>query len=131
RWPARDDAAGSIPMEGGMAGAAPQHDFGRLLRELRQEAGLTQAALAERAGLSVRAVQHLERALGQPQRETARRLMTALRLAGAQRAQFEAAAAPAPRVRATAPAAAAVADVPAPAEPEPAPAPPSPMPAGQ
>src|SRR6185295_11621293 len=99
RWPARDDAAGSIPMEGGMAGAAPQHDFGRLLRELRQEAGLTQAALAERAGLSVRAVQHLERSLGQPQRETARRLVAALKLAGERRAEFEAAAAPSPRVR--------------------------------
>ena len=65
-----------------MADAGQSLAFGPLLRELRLEAGLTQAALAERAGLSVRAVQHLERSLGQPQRETARRLVTALRLVG-------------------------------------------------
>jgi len=35
--------------------------FGQLLRDLRLQAGLTQEGLAERAGLSVRASQGLER----------------------------------------------------------------------
>jgi transcriptional regulator with XRE-family HTH domain len=42
--------------------------FAELLRERRLAAGLTQAALAERAGLSERGVRHLERGLGQPYR---------------------------------------------------------------
>ena len=48
--------------------------FGVLLRQHRQDAGLTQSALAERAGLSARGVQNLERGLSQPYRDTARRL---------------------------------------------------------
>jgi predicted ATPase/class 3 adenylate cyclase len=82
-----------------MAGAERPGSFGLLLRQHRLGADLTQAGLAERAGLSVRAVQHLERGLGQPQRETTRRLAEALALTGAERASFELAAAPAPRRR--------------------------------
>jgi class 3 adenylate cyclase/tetratricopeptide (TPR) repeat protein/DNA-binding XRE family transcriptional regulator len=74
--------------------------FGTLLREHRLAAGLTQATLAERAGLSTRAVQHLECSLGQPRRETARLLADALLLTDSQRSQFELAGAPAPRRRA-------------------------------
>jgi transcriptional regulator with XRE-family HTH domain len=81
------------------AGQAPPPSFAGLLRERRLAAGLTQVALAERAGLSERGVQHLERGLGQPYPETARRLAAALGLTGEQRAGFEAAAAPAPRRR--------------------------------
>ena len=80
-----------------MASAAEPISFGPLLRHHRVAAGLTQAALAERAGLSVRAVQHLERSLGQPQRETARRLADALRLAPDHRTEFLRAAQPKPR----------------------------------
>ncbi len=73
--------------------------FGALLREHRLASGLTQAVLAERAGLSERAIQHLERGLGQPHRETARRLADALRLTGEHLARFAVFAAPAPRRR--------------------------------
>src|SRR5919199_2810875 len=73
--------------------------FGRLLREHRLRAGLTQAALAGRATLSVRAIQHLEASLGQPYPETARRLAAALALTGEAHAVFEAAARPTPRRR--------------------------------
>ena len=75
--------------------------FGFLLREHRLAAGLTQEALAERAGLGVRSIQHLERGESQPQRDTAQRLATALALTDAQRARFEALAQPSPRRRGT------------------------------
>jgi len=80
---------------GGPSGPA----FGGLLREARLAAGLTQAALAVRAGVSVRGLQDLERGLARPQRETRRRLAAALALPAEQRAAFEAAGAPAPRRR--------------------------------
>jgi class 3 adenylate cyclase/tetratricopeptide (TPR) repeat protein len=80
-----------------VADTAPLPRFGELLRQHRLAAGLTQATLAERAGISVRAVQHLEYVLGQPQRETARRLAEALALSPERRLQFERAAAPSPR----------------------------------
>jgi len=73
--------------------------FGTLLRQHRLAAGLTQADLAARAGISERAVQHLERGLGQPQRETMRRLSAVLRLTREDHATFEAAGQPAPRRR--------------------------------
>lgn len=41
-------------------------DFGRLLREHRLAAGLTQESLAERAGMGVRSVQGLERGESKP-----------------------------------------------------------------
>ncbi|HEY1294256.1 MAG TPA: helix-turn-helix domain-containing protein, partial [Chloroflexota bacterium] len=73
--------------------------FGALLRSYRVEAGLTQAALAERAGLSVRAVQHLEAGRGQPYQDTARRLADALPLDLAAREALQAASEPTPRRR--------------------------------
>ena len=73
--------------------------FGVLLRQQRLAAGLTQEALAERAGMGRRSIQHLERGEVQPQRITAHRLAVALALTGEQRAQFEALAGPSPRQR--------------------------------
>jgi transcriptional regulator with XRE-family HTH domain len=71
--------------------------FAVLLREHRLAAGLTQASLAELAGLSTRSIQHLEAGLGQPYVDTARRLADALELTPAARVTFAAAARPAPR----------------------------------
>ena len=84
-----------------MADAKRPASFGELVRQHRLAARLTQAALAERAGISMRAVQDLERSVGQPQRETARRLAEALALTAERRAELDRAAAPAPRSRAT------------------------------
>jgi tetratricopeptide (TPR) repeat protein/transcriptional regulator with XRE-family HTH domain len=65
--------------------------LGELLKQLRADAGLTQEALAESAGLSTRAVGSLERGVNQTaRRETARLLADALGLAGPTRAVFEA-----------------------------------------
>jgi predicted ATPase/class 3 adenylate cyclase len=67
--------------------------FGELLRRHRQVAGLTQAELAERAGLSVRGINDLERGARQhPRKDTVALLADALGLAGAERAALEAAA---------------------------------------
>ncbi len=75
------------------------HSFGEQLRDYRLAAALTQAGLAERAGISTRAVQDLERGLSQPHRDTLTRLIEALGLvANARRALIEAAA-PSPRRR--------------------------------
>jgi predicted ATPase/transcriptional regulator with XRE-family HTH domain len=58
----------------------PQH-FGELLRRLRQAAGLTQEALAERARVSARAISDLERGVKQrPRRETIALLSDAIGL---------------------------------------------------
>jgi non-specific serine/threonine protein kinase len=54
--------------------------FGETLRELRYARRLTQAQLAERAGLSERAISDLERGLKAPQRATVRLLVDALGL---------------------------------------------------
>jgi transcriptional regulator with XRE-family HTH domain len=54
--------------------------FADTLREHRLGRRLTQAALAERAGLSERAISDLERGLKQPQRATVRLLIEALSL---------------------------------------------------
>src|SRR5215813_3885854 len=67
--------------------------FGDMLRQLRKASGLTQAELAERAGLSVRGLNDLERgARRTPRRDTVMLLEDALDLAGEQRAVFETAA---------------------------------------
>jgi predicted ATPase/transcriptional regulator with XRE-family HTH domain len=67
--------------------------FGRLLRRLREEAGLTQEELAEAASLSPRSISDLERGINLTARkDTARLLADALRLTGPQRALFAAAA---------------------------------------
>src|SRR5579884_1674396 len=55
--------------------------FGEKLRQLREDAGLTQEELAERAGLSVQAVGALERGdRTRPYPQTVRSLATALEL---------------------------------------------------
>jgi predicted ATPase/transcriptional regulator with XRE-family HTH domain len=67
--------------------------FGAHLRHHRWAVGLTQAELAERAGLSVRGVSDLERgARRAPYQETVTRLADALGLAGEERTAFLAAA---------------------------------------
>ncbi|HVB42854.1 MAG TPA: tetratricopeptide repeat protein [Streptosporangiaceae bacterium] len=67
--------------------------FGRLLRRLRLDAGLTQEGLADSAGLSARSVSDLERGINLTARkDTARLLADALQLSGQDRAAFEAAA---------------------------------------
>src|ERR1700730_14583999 len=74
-------------------GEHPALGFGSLLRQLRDDAGLTQEELAEAASLSPRSVSDLERginATASPQ--TARLLAEELGLTGPQRAHFEATA---------------------------------------
>src|SRR5207244_3212035 len=67
--------------------------FGEVLRGYRLAAGLTQERLAERAGLSARGVQDLERGVRQaPYAETLRRLAEALGLAEQDRATLQSAA---------------------------------------
>jgi predicted ATPase/DNA-binding CsgD family transcriptional regulator/DNA-binding XRE family transcriptional regulator len=67
--------------------------FGDLLRRHRRDRALTQEALAERSGVSVRAISDLERgARTYPHRENASRLADALDLAGTERATLLAAA---------------------------------------
>jgi transcriptional regulator with XRE-family HTH domain len=73
--------------------------FALLLRQSRLNADLTQAVLAEKAGLSTRAIQHLEAGQGQPYTDSTRRLADALGLAGEARAAFESLARRAPRPR--------------------------------
>ena len=69
--------------------------FGDLLRRLRTAATLSQEELAERAGMSVRAVSDLERGVHQaPRLETVRLLADALHLEATERAGLIAAARP-------------------------------------
>jgi transcriptional regulator with XRE-family HTH domain len=69
--------------------------FGRLLRHFRLRAGLTQEALAKRAGLSGRTISDLERGVKQaPRFDTVDLLANALQLSGAERDAFVAAARP-------------------------------------
>ncbi|HJT91476.1 MAG TPA: helix-turn-helix transcriptional regulator, partial [Mycobacterium sp.] len=57
--------------------------FAELLRRLRGEQGLTQQELAERSGISVRAISDLERAINlRPHRDTAAMLADGLALNG-------------------------------------------------
>ena len=70
--------------------------FGARLRRHRLAAGLTQEALAERAGLSARGLQELERGARRPLPDTVGRLAGALALPPEAHAAF-AAAAPRPR----------------------------------
>jgi tetratricopeptide (TPR) repeat protein/transcriptional regulator with XRE-family HTH domain len=67
--------------------------FGPLLRTLRIRAGMTQEELAEASGISVRAISDLERGVNRaPRKDTTEMLADGLRLAGQERADFEAAA---------------------------------------
>lgn len=73
--------------------AEPPITFAALLRKLRIDAGLTQEALAEAAGISPRSVSDLERGINlTARRDTTRLLADALGLSGAPRAEFEAVA---------------------------------------
>ena len=68
--------------------------FGETLGACRRSAGLSQQELAERSGLSIRAISNLERGRARrPHPGTVRRLAEALGLSGDARAQFMAAAA--------------------------------------
>src|SRR5207248_9533864 len=72
---------------------------GDLLRTHRLAVGLTQEAVAERAGLSVHAIQKLERGVTHPYRDTTQRLVAALRLSGQDEAAFKELGQPAARHR--------------------------------
>ncbi|HEY1296390.1 MAG TPA: helix-turn-helix transcriptional regulator [Chloroflexota bacterium] len=63
--------------------------FAEALQRYRRTRGLTQAALAERAHISVRAVSDLERGLKHPQRATVRLLTEALGLPSHESHDFE------------------------------------------
>lgn len=66
------------------------HSFGALLREFRVAAGLSQDALAERAGMSADGISALERGVNRtPQRETLALLVHALKLEPQQRDALE------------------------------------------
>lgn len=68
----------------------PAPSFAALLRRFRVAVGLSQEALAERAGLSARAISDLERGVRRaPYRETVRLLADALDLSAAERAALE------------------------------------------
>ena len=72
-------------------------DFGAALRRLRVAAGLTQHALAERAGVSVEAVSALERGFRKtPHADTVALLAGALGVSAAERAELESSATRAP-----------------------------------
>jgi predicted ATPase/DNA-binding XRE family transcriptional regulator len=74
---------------------ADEQTFGALLKQYRQANGLTQEALAERAGLSTRAISDLERGINRtPRQETLERLSQALRLPPRKRALLTASAHP-------------------------------------
>ena len=69
-----------------MDGEEPGSSFGSVLRRLRMTAGLSQEALAERAGISADAVAALERGRRRaPRADTFRRIAAALGLRDAER----------------------------------------------
>jgi transcriptional regulator with XRE-family HTH domain/tetratricopeptide (TPR) repeat protein len=73
--------------------SAQQRSVGELLRRYRLAAGLSQAELAERAGLSRRGISDIERGdIQAPHRDTLARLADALELASAERSAFQTAA---------------------------------------
>ncbi|WP_457032997.1 helix-turn-helix domain-containing protein [Kitasatospora sp. P5_F3] len=68
--------------------------FGRLLRGQREAAALSQEELADRSGLSARAIGNLERGRSRPRAESIRRIVAALGLEGAPAAAMATAAGP-------------------------------------
>ena len=96
--------------------AAPA--FGQLLRRYRTEAALTQADLAERAGISTRAVSDLERGSGrEPRLHTVSLLIQALGLTADQQVQLRTAARPSIAASSPAPQRASLPTLPIPATP--------------
>lgn len=86
------------PRANGARVAPGSSPFGALLQQHRQAAGLSQEALAERAGLSVRGISDLERGVRRaPYLETVRVIADALSLKPEDRAALLAAARAAPR----------------------------------
>src|SRR5215213_11002404 len=86
----------SSTVAGRAAMSADRVSFGHLLRRLRSAAGLSQEALAERAGLSRNGISDLERGARQvPRLETVRMLADALALSDADRTALLATARPA------------------------------------
>ncbi|PZS01132.1 MAG: hypothetical protein DLM70_12425 [Chloroflexi bacterium] len=79
--------AGCEPM--GPTNTPEAQTLAQLLRRHRRAAGVTQEQLAERAGLSVRAISYLESGARQPRNDTLEMLLEALQLEPAQRARFE------------------------------------------
>ena len=68
-------------------------ELGEMVRRHRADAGLTQEQLAERAGLSARALSDLERGLHRtPHQDTLQRLAQALNLEAGQRDELSTAA---------------------------------------
>lgn len=76
-----------------------QATFGSLLREHRLAAGLTQEALAERSGVSLRTIQEVEAGHVRPRRVTALSLAEALNLSDSVREELLRTAVPRPRRR--------------------------------
>lgn len=75
--------------------ANEKHTFAAMLRDLRSQSGWTQEELAERAGLSTRAISDLERGVKlRPHRDTVERLGKALKLPDAAQEALAAAARP-------------------------------------
>ncbi len=73
-----------------MTDSVPSPSFAQVLRHHRRAAGLTQEELAERAGLSARAVSDLERGENRtPRRDTLDLLADALRLSAEERAALD------------------------------------------
>jgi tetratricopeptide (TPR) repeat protein/transcriptional regulator with XRE-family HTH domain len=74
-------------------GVATQEPFGSLIRRYRRDAELTQEALAERAGLSVRVIRRIESGSQQrPRQDTVRLLLEALDVPAEELGAFRAAA---------------------------------------
>src|SRR5579859_3789505 len=77
--------------DGTKTGSGDSPAFGDLLRQYRRRRGLTQEALAERAGVSVPTITALERGVSRtPRRDTLRLLADALQLSGEERAYLDA-----------------------------------------
>jgi predicted ATPase/DNA-binding XRE family transcriptional regulator len=89
--------AEATPQGVGQLKGEHEQTFGDVLRGRRLGARLTQAALAERAGISTRGIQDIERGLRQPHRDTVHRLAEALRLGQEQQSEFRALATSTPR----------------------------------
>jgi predicted ATPase/DNA-binding XRE family transcriptional regulator len=95
-----------------VAHASKPQTFGEVLKEYRQVAGLTQEALAQISGVSIRGIQDLERGISQPQKGTVHRLVTALDLSPEASTGLAALVTPTPRRRGSAPRGPALADMP-------------------